>query len=163
MPVRKMTLKNMKRFILLMAIIYRSLKNSELPKAQALETEVWPGYRLPEHRWSLDDMQRCFPIIGAFERGRLVGALCAMPMSNGFYWIHSLFVDNGYRNKHIGTRLVETLFSKIRKKAKGARTEIKKGDAEVFDFYSRLGFRKRPNTEYVDFWKERYFEMEKKF
>lgn len=163
MLVRKTSLKNMKRFVLLMAIVYRNLKSSELARAQALEREVWPGYRLPEHRWSLDDMHRCFPIMGAFEKNRLVGALCAMPMSDGFYWIHSLFVGRKYRNNRIGTRLVERLFSRIRKKAKGARTEIKKGDAAVLDFYGRLGFSKKRDTEYVDFWKERYFEMEKKF
>ncbi len=153
----------MKRFVLLMAIVYRNLKSSELAKAQALETEVWPGYRLPEHRWSLDDMHRCFPIMGAFDKNRLVGALCAMPMSDGFYWIHSLFVDSAYRNNHIGTGLVERLFSGISKKVKGVRTEIKKGDGAVFDFYRRLGFSKKRDTEYVDFWNERYFVMEKKF
>lgn len=146
-----------------MRIGYRNLGNEEIEKPRRLEKRVWPGYRLPEHRWSLDDMHRCFPIIGAFDKAKLVGALCAMPMANGFYWVHSLFVDGKYRNKNIGTRLMEKLASKIRDKAKGIRLEIKKGDARAFDFYRKLGFREKPNTEYVDFWKERYFEMEKKF
>ena len=96
-----------------MHISIRNIRDNEIEKVRNLCAEIWSGYNLPEHRWSIDDMHRCFPIIGAFYSDNLIAALCAIHMESNFYWVHFLCVIKEYRKMHIGTKLMEKLESKI--------------------------------------------------
>ncbi len=75
----------------------------------------------------------------AVQRRSIVGGIIAMPTRQEFIYINSLFVHPRFRDKGIGTRLLETVLS-LRAR-KGFILDMKVDKPHVRKLYTRHGFK----------------------
>lgn len=80
---------------------------------------------------------------GAFEKGRLIGGILVRRFDRPKLWIFFFAVDEGYRNRGIGSKLLKTVERKCSKNYPLIFVDICEAFSEAKDFYKEHGFKRR--------------------
>ena len=78
--------------------------------------------------------------------GYLIGDFRVLPDNRYAYYISYVYIAENYRNKKLGTKLMNKLINKVKEKGvKFIVLTVDIRDKKVVDFYVKYGFNKDPN------------------